>query len=334
MTATMATQRSKASLLAVLMLCAVGCISHAQAAATASKVPRVGVINEQGPKAPSIDAFRRGLRELGYVEGQNIVLEYRHAQGKLDQIPGFVTELLRINIDVLVVGGTVAARAAREQTATVPIVFSMVGDPVHSRLVATLRRPGANLTGLTNLTGELVPKQIELLKDLVPQLSRVAVLVSADEPSQGIVQKQSQDAARALGIEVRVLQVRDPNELASVFATLASWRAQAALAHSSPMFGNELVQLSTLAAVHRLPLLYSRKEFAEVGGLVTYGPNHSDNYRRAAVYVDKILKGAKPGELPVEQPIKFDLIVNLKSAKAFGLEVPPAVLVRATEVIR
>ena len=319
--------------LALVILWGVACASFAIAAQPPGKVPRIGVINEQGPKAPTMEAFRQGLRELGYIEGQNISVEYRHVQGILDRIPEVVSELLRLNIDVMVVGGTVAAQTAKAQSTKVPIVFAIVADPVGSGLVATLGRPGGNVTGLTNLLTELGAKQMELLKDLVPRAGRVAVLHGSD-PGSKVPLTRTEDAARALSIELRLFAMRQPSELADAFAASVAWRAGAVLALSNPVIGNELVQLATLGAVHRMPIIYLRREFAEVGGLLTYGPSFSENYRRAATYVHKILKGAKPAELPVEQPTKFDLVVNLKTAKAIGLEIPPSILVRATEVIR
>ena len=299
-----------------------------------SKVPRVGVIAEGSPTDSRLAPFRQGLRELGYVEGENIVIEYRYAHGALDRAPKLAAELLRLNLDVLVVGGTVSAQSAKAVTTTVPIVFTLAGDPVGSGLVASLARPGGNATGLSNLSSELSGKQLELLKAAVPQVSRVTVLYNPVNPAAGPALNSAREAARTLAVELQVLEVRQPNELASAFSALTQWRSGALLALSDPVFGFESVQLSKLAAKHRLPAMTASRRFVEAGGLLFYGPNLSDNYRRAATYVDKILKGAKPADLPVEQPTKFELVINLKTAKALGLTLPPSLLQRADQIIQ
>jgi len=274
------------------------------------------------------------MRELGYTEGQSIVIEYRYTHGVVDQIPTLVAELLRLGVDVLVVAGTVAAQSAKALTTTVPIVFTIPGDPVGSGLVASLARPGGNATGLSSRVSGLSGKQLELLKTAVPQVSRVAVLYNPVNPSARAALDDMLEAARALAVELHVLEVRQPHALASVFAALTAWRAEAVLAFSDPVLGNELAQLAQLAAEHHLPAMYLRREFVEVGGLLAYGVSFADNYRRAATYVDKILKGAKPADLPVEQPIKFELVLNLKTAKALGITFPPTLLIQADEVIQ
>jgi putative ABC transport system substrate-binding protein len=298
------------------------------------KIPRVGVIGDQSPSEPRIEAFRQGLRELGYTEGKNIIVEYRYAHGVVERFADLTAELLRLQVDILVVGGPLAAQVAKAQTRTVAIVFTSVTDPLGAGLVTSLARPGANLTGLTTLLGgEMSAKHLQLLKQTVPQVSRVTVLCNPTSPTTRLVVERVQEAARALAVELQVLEVRQANELVSAFAEMKAWRAGAVLVLSDPMFGNALVQLSTLAARDRLPAIYTRREFALAGGLLAYGPSFSDIFRRAATYVDKIIKGAKPADLPVEQPAKFDMVVNLKTAKALGLTIPPSVLSQATEVI-
>jgi len=298
------------------------------------KVPRVGVIGEGSPTDSGNAPFRQGLRELGYVEGQSVVIEDRYAHGVIDRVPNLAAELIRLGVDVLVVGGTVSAQSAKAVTTTVPIVFTQAGDPVGSGLVASLARPGGNATGLSNLTSELGGKQLELLKAAVPQISRVTVLYNPGNPAAGPGLNRAREAARALAVELQVLEVRQPNELTSAFSALAAWRAGAVLALSDPVFATETAQLSKLAAKNRLPAIFATRRFAEAGGLLAYGPNLSDHYRRAATYVDKILKGAKPADLPVEQPTKFEFVINLKTAKALGLTIPQSLLLRADEVIQ
>jgi putative tryptophan/tyrosine transport system substrate-binding protein len=295
---------------------------------------RIGVIGEQGPAEPRLEAFRQGLRALGYVEGQNILVEYRYLEGVLDRVPGFVTELLALKVDVLVVGGTVAARAAKAQTTTVPIVFAVAADPVASGLVPSLARPAGNATGMSVLLPDMAGKQLELLKAAVPQLARVAVFFNPVNPAAAFAVQRTRDVARAQGIELLVLELRRGSEIAGAFTKLAAWRAGGLLVVSDPMFGSELVLLSGLAATHRVPAIYNRAEFARAGGLLAYGPSFSDNYRRAASYVDRILKGARPADLPVEQPATFEFLINLKTARALGLSIPQSLLLRADEVIQ
>ncbi len=298
----------------------------------AGKVPRIGVLGEQAPIDPSVAAFRQGLRELGYTEGQNIVIEYRYAHGVIDRFPKLAAELIGLKVDVLVVGGTAAAQSAKAATTAVPIVFVLPGDPVGSGLVASLARPGGNATGTSTVLTELSRKHLELLKAVVPRLSRVTVLYNPGTIS-GTALKAAREAAHALAVELQVLEVRRPNELTSAFSVLTARRPDALLAMSDPVFGAELTQLANLAAMNRLPAIYGRKEFAEAGGLMAYGPNFPENYRRAATYVDRILKGATPADLPVEQPSKFELVINLKTAKALGLTIPQSLLLRADQVI-
>jgi putative ABC transport system substrate-binding protein len=300
----------------------------------AGKVPRIGVIGERSPTDPFLEAFRQGLRELGYAEGESIVIEYRFLHGVLDRAPDLAAELIRLKVDVLVVGGTVAARSAKAQTTTVPIVFTLAGDPVGSGLVASLARPGGNATGLSNVISELSGKQLELLKAVVPQVARVAVLYNPGNPAARSALNGAREAARALAMELQVLEVRQRHELASALSAPTALRVGALLVISDPVIGNELAQLSKLAVEHRLPTIYARRGFAEAGGLLAYGPSFSHNYWRAATYVDKILKGAKPADLPVEQPTKLEFVINLKTAKALGLTIPQSVLLRADELIQ
>jgi putative ABC transport system substrate-binding protein len=299
------------------------------------KVPRVGVIGERSASDPFLGAFRQSLHELGYTEGKGIVLEYRYADGRLDRVRGFAAELVGLGVDVLVVGGAASAQSAKAATATVPIVFATVGDPVQSGLVASLARPCGKATGLSTFGSELAGKQVELLKETVAKLSRVTVLYNPDNPNvaPGAL-RSAREAGRALGIEVRGLEARRRGDLASAISPLTPRGAGALLVIGDPVFGNELPELSRLAAARRLPAIYVRREFAELGGLLSYGPSFSENWRRAAIYVDKILKGAKPADLPVEQPTKFEMAINLKTASALGLAVPPSVVSRADQVIR
>jgi putative ABC transport system substrate-binding protein len=250
----------------------------------------------------------------------------------VDQFSTLAAELLRLDIDVLVVAGTVAAQAAQALTTTVPIVFTVPGDPVGSGLVASLARPGGNATGLSSFHSDLSGKYFELLKTVVPQVSRISVLYNPVNPSVRLALDGAREAARALAVELQIVEVRQPHDLASAFAALTAWCAEALYAISDPVFGPRLAELAQLAATNRLPAIYVRREFAEVGGLLAYGPSWADNFRRVATYVDKILKGTKPADLPVEQPMKFELVINLKTAKELGLTIPPSLLFQADEV--
>ncbi len=322
----------RAGLAALLALVATPLVARAQ---SPSKVPRIGVIGERSTTDHLLAAFQQGLRDLGYVEGQSIRVEYRYAQGTSDRFSRLAAELIRLDVDVLVVGGTVAAPAAKAQTTTVPIVFALAGDPVASGLVTSLARPGGNATGMSNLVPELSAKQLELLKAAAPQVSRVALLYNPDnQVHAGRALDAAREAARTLAVELQSLELRHRREVPSAFAALTAWRAGALLALSDPVVGNELPQISQLAARHRLPAIYSRREFAEAGGLLTYGPRFTENYRRAASYVDRILKGAKPADLPVERPTTFELVINLKTARALGLTISPSLLGRADQVLQ
>jgi len=299
----------------------------------AGKVPRIGVLSA-GSLAGVIhlEAFREGLRDLGYVEGRNITLEYRFAEGYADRLPALVAELVRLPVDVLVVNGTVAIRPAQHATTTIPIVM-VAADPVGAGLVASLARPGGNSTGLSIMVPGFSGKRLEILKEAVPTLSRVAALWHRDAPMGSYV-TETQAAAQALGLQLQALEVRSPNEFDQAFAAMTSEHADALVMIPSALFFSHRRQLAALAVQHRLPAIFMEREFVDAGGLMAYGPSLSDLSRRAATYVDKILKGAKPADLPIEQPMKFELVINLKTAKALGLTVPPSLLFQANEVIR
>jgi ABC-type uncharacterized transport system substrate-binding protein len=296
---------------------------------------RIGVLLPSTAAATShiLDAFRQGLRELGYIDGKNIVLEVRWAEGRYDRLPDLASELVRLKVDVIVAGSTPGALAAKNATGTIPIVIVTTGDPVASGLVASLARPGRNLTGVTTLSKELGAKQLEVLKGAVPRVTRVALLFNPANPDTGPSVNGVEAAARVLGVEHQVLQVRDPNEFENAFAAMSKERAGALIVLADPMFLTHGTRIVGLAAKSRLPAMYGNREFVEVGGLLFYGATLSDMFRRAVAHVDKILKGAKPGDLPIEQPTKFELVINLKTAKALGLTLPPSLLRRADQVI-
>lgn len=298
----------------------------AEAQRPVDKIPRIGVIGERSSADKFLDAFRQEMGKNGYTEGRNIIIEYRYAQGIVESIPHLVDELIRRNVDVLVVGGTLAARAAKAATTKIPIVFALSSDPVGAGLVESLARPGGNATGLSNIVGELSGKQLEKLKAAVPKMLRVGVL--HNPINSGPALTGTRVAAKALGVDLQVVEVRVPNQLENAFSTLTARHVEGVLALSDPVFFND-AELARLASLNHLPAMYSRKEFAEAGGLLAYGPNFSDNYRRAADYVDKILKGAKPGDLPIEQPTKFEFVINLKTAKALGITIPESLRLQA-----
>jgi len=277
---------------------------------------------------------RKGLRDLGYVEGKNLAIEYRYADGNLDRLPSLAAELVRLKVDIILTTSGAVARVAKETTKTIPIVMVVTGDPVADGTVASLARPGGNITGLTIMSPELSGKRLELLKEAVPRISRVAVL-STEAARAGPALKEVEAAASALRLLLKLVVLRTPSDLESEFKVMIKWRPDALLTMPDPVLNRDLrLPIVELATKHRLPAMYGGLEFAEVGGLMGYGPDISDNFRRAAVYVDKILKGTKPADLPVEQPMKFEFIINLKAAKQIGLTVPPNVLVRADRVIR
>jgi putative ABC transport system substrate-binding protein len=310
-----------------------GCVVQAQQPA---KVPRIGFLASTSLSAAAvrIEAFRQGLRELGYVEGKNIVIEWRFAEGKPDRLPMLAAELVGLKGAVIVTGGSDPTRAARAATATIPIVMTQDPDPVGNGFVASLARPGGNITGLSNLGPELSGKRLELLKEVVPKLTRVALFGTSTFPGAAQIVTETELAAGALKVQLHYLDVLSPKDLQIAFRAATKGRAEALLVLAGPVFAAQRRQLADLAVESRLPAIYYESEFVEQGGLMTYGANRADLARRAAKYVDKILKGAKPADLPVEQPMKFEFIVNLKAAKQIGLTIPPNVLVRADRVIR
>ena len=301
-----------------------------------TKVPRIGFLSAVSPSTilARIEAFRQGLRELGYVEGKNIVIEWRYAEGKLDRLSELAAELVRLKVDVIVSGGPTVTRPTKEATATIPIVMALDDDPVGSGFVANLARPGGNITGLSTLAPEISGKQLELLKEIVAKLSRVAVIGNSTRAGNAQMLKETELAAGALKIQLQYLDVLGPNNIEAAFRAASKGRADAVLVLTSPAFLSQRTQTADLAVKSRLPAIYPWPENVEDGGLMTYSVSIADLFRRAATYVDKILKGVKPAELPVEQPKKFDFIVNLKAAKQIGLTIPPNVLVRADKVIK
>jgi putative ABC transport system substrate-binding protein len=304
----------------------------------AAKIARIGYLSPSlATSAQLREAFREGLRELGYVEGRNLVIEYRDAEGKLERVPALAAELVALKVDVIFVGGgTRVTLAAMQATRTIPIVFTGVGDPVTSGLVTNLARPGGNVTGLSGLGPELVGKRLELLKQAVPGVDRVAVLWlpgALGERTDKAMLTGADVAARALGVRLQFVEARGPDEFARAFSDMSSARAGALTVLPSNRFLREHRRLVDLAAKHRLPAVYTSREFVDAGGLMSYGANEPDLFRRAATYVDKILKGAKPGDLPVEQPTKFELVINRKTAKTLGLTIPQSVLERADQTI-
>ena len=319
-----------------LMPCLMLAFVHPAQAQQANKVPRIGFLSAGSPSsmAARVEAFRHGLREHGYVEGQNILVEYRYAEGKLDRLKEFASEMVSLKVDVIVTGGPIATRPTKQATNTIPIVTAYESDPVGTGLVASLARPGGNVTGLTNLSPDLSVKRLELLKEAIPKLSRVAVFWDPTDPGSPGLLKEVEMAAQSLGLKIQRLEIRNPNDIEGAFQAATKGRAGAVTTLNSPVIFTHRKRVVDLAVKSRLPTIHAQIEFAEAGGVMVYGPNDADMYRRAATYVDKILKGAKPSELPVEQPMKFDFIINLKTAKQIGLTIPPNVLVRADRVIR
>jgi putative ABC transport system substrate-binding protein len=301
-----------------------------------AKVPRVGVLLALSHSAISdrIQAFQKGLRELGYVEGKSIVVEYRYADGKFERLPDLATELAGLKVDVIVTGGPTATRPAKKATATIPIVMAQDTDPVGNGFVASLARPGGNITGLSNYHPDLSGKQLELLTEVVPRLARVTVLGNSKEPGNAQALKETKLAAAALKLKLQFLDVQEPQDIEAAFHAATKERAEALLMLSSPIATSHRTQVARLAIKNRLPVMYQVSESVEAGGLMTYGVSTADLWRRSATYVDKILKGRKPADLPVEQPKKFEFIINLKAAKQIGLTIPPNVLARADKVIK
>ncbi len=302
-----------------------------------TKSPRIGYLAGSSPSAASarIEAFRQGLRELGYVEGKNIVIEYRYAEGKLDRLPSLAAELVHLKVDIIVTAGPIPTRSAKEVTSTIPIVMTQDPDPVGNSFVASLARPGGNITGLATLAPEISGKQLELLKEIVPKLSRVAVFGTSIFPGNAQALKEIELAAKAFGVKLQYLDVLGPKDIETAFRAAGKGRAEAILMMvAGGVAGAHRTEIVELAVKSRLPAIYERREYVDDGGLLSYGTNFVNLSRRAATYVDKILKGATPADLPVEQPTKFEFIISLKAAKQIGLMIPPNVLARADKVIR
>ena len=304
------------------------------AEAQARKVPRVGFLYRGSPgPSQEIDAFQRGLRELGYIEGQNIAVEYRFARGQVGRLPELAAELVRLNPDVIVAPYTPPALAAKQATSTIPIVFAVVADAIGAGLIGNLARPGGNITGLTSSGADLGGKRLELVKQVIPKVSRVAVLYNPADRSNVLVFEQLQQSAPNLRLILQPLAVREPSEFEAAFSAMTRERANAMLVAAGVLTDEHKELLVSHAAKRRMPSMWSHRHFVDAGGLMSYAVNFSDQIRQSAVYVDKILKGARPGDLPVEQPTRYELVINLKTAKALGLTIPPSLLQRADQVI-
>jgi len=319
--------------LLTLLLLAAGTFAEAQ---PTTKIPRIARLSplSASADAPIFAAFRQGLRDHGWVEGQNIAIVHRFAEGKFDKLPELAAELVRLKVDIIISGSTPGAVAAKNATSTIPIVMVTTGDPVGTGLVSSLARPGGNLTGVTALGQELSGKRLELLKEAIPGATRVAVLSNPANPDTSFSVKGVEVAAQALGMQLRVIEVRDATGFDGAFRAITGERTQALMVLTDPMFVTHRRSIVELAGKSRLPAMYPISEFADAGGLMFYGASLPDMYRRSATYVDKILKGAKPADLPVEQPTKFELIINLKTAKEIGVTISPNVLERADKVIK
>ena len=309
---------------------------HLTQAQQAKKIPRIGYLSGKFPSTNPArnEAFRQGLRDLGYVEGKSIVIEWRYAEGKPDRLPVLAAELVRLKVDVIVTAGPASTRPAKEATSTIPIVMGFDNDPVGNGFVASLAGPGGNITGLSTLAPEISGKQLELLMEIVPRLSHVAALGNSNEPGNAQALREVEVAAGAFGVQLQHLDVLDPKDIETAFRAASKGRADAILMLNSPVLNPHRTQVVNLAVKSRLPVIYGQSEFVEGGGLMTYSVSFTDLFRGAATYVDKILKGAKPADLPVEQPKKFEFIINLKTAKQIGLTIPPTVLAQADKVIR
>jgi putative ABC transport system substrate-binding protein len=309
----------------------------AAGAQEAGRVYRIGILGNvplTDPEGANLwGAFIQGLGELGYVEGQNITIEHRSSGGQYERLPDLAADLVRLKVDVIVAAATQNVAAAKHATRTIPIVMTGAADPVGSGLVASLARPGGNVTGLSSLSPEIVGKQLELLKQIVPRVSRVAVLWNPTNPGHPLLLREAKVAAQPLGVQLQLLEARGPDDLGGAFAVMTKERAGALLVLRDGMFLRHQTRIAVLAVKSRLPAMYEGKDEVDHGGLVGFGPSLRDSFHRTATYVDKILKGAKPGDLPIEQPTKFELVINLKTAKALSLTVPPSLLQRADQVI-
>ena len=321
------------SIFLIVAVVVVAAIAQAQQPA---KIPRIGLLSPFSPSATALwhQAFLQGLRDLGWVEGKNISIEYRYAEGRRDRLPDLVADLVRLKVDIIVASVNTDALVAKKTTRTIPIVMASAGEPVATGLIDSLARPGGNITGLSQMAPEMAGKRLELLKEIVPKLSRVAVLWNPQGTTSTLNWKEIQLPARELGVKLHSLEVQSLNDFDKAFEDATRARAGALSIMPDQLFAGNLKRIADLAVKSRLPSIFHLSEFADSGGLVAYGPDRPDQFRRAATYVDKILKGAKPADLPVEQPKKFEFIVNLKAAKQIGLTIPPNVLVRADRVIK
>ena len=331
----MATDRRAFLYRVALGVLAVPVVARAQ---SASDMPRIGLLSPASPlstRSPSHEAFRQGLRELGYVEGKNITIELRTAEGKPERLRALAEELVRLKVDVIVTYGELGARAAKEATATIPIVMAVIGEPVATGFAASLARPGGNMTGLTNLASGLEHKRLELLRQTLPRTEHIAVLrYPPNRVLDPIYWQEAQSAAKALNVRLQPVEVGDAREFESAFATMRRERVDGLLVLPDAFFWFNRGRVTGLEARNQLPAMHEAREFVEEGGLISYGPSITDLFRRAAGYVDKLLKGAKPGDLPIEQPTKFELLINLKTAKTLGLTIPQPLLLRADELIQ
>ena len=305
-------------------------LAHAQKETT----PRIGVLYLGAPPNANVDAFIQGLHELRYVEGKNISIEYRFAEGKAERLPELARELVLLKVDAIFTAGTPAIFALREATKTIPIVFFSTSDPIGMGVVASLAHPGGNITGISVLASDLWPKRLELLKEIFPKLSRVAMVWNKGNAGMALEAKATQEVAGPLGITLQDRGVKDPNELEVIFGVVSKDRPDAFLTLMDPVLNSYQKQIIDFLAKNRLPAIFENRAFVEAGGLISYGPNYADMFRRAATLMDKILKGTKPADIPVEQPTKFELVINLNTARQIGVTIPPNVLVRADKVIR
>ena len=298
----------------------------------ARKVPLIGFLSES--RQPWDDAFRQGLGELGYIVGQDIKVEYRYAEGQFERLPGLAAELVRLNVDLIVAGGTHSISSAKHATSAIPIVMAVTADPVGSGFVASLGRPGGNITGLTSLSRDLSGKRLELLREMVPKLNRVVVLWNSGNPDNARQLKEAESAARALGVQLQAIGVTDSKDFDKAFSVIQGGHADALYALGDALVSANRARIADFATRNGLASMFTTRQSVEAGGLVSYGTSFVDLFRRAAAYVDKILKGAKPGDLPVEQPTKFELVVNTRTAKKLGLTIPQSLLLRADQVIQ
>jgi putative ABC transport system substrate-binding protein len=308
--------------------------AHCVFAQQPKKIPRIGVLRPGLAVAANYEAFRQGLRELGYVEGQNVVLEFRDTEAKAERLSDLAAELVRLKVDVIVTSSTPAIQAAKQATGTIPIVMAFSGDPVGTGLVASLAKPGGNITGLSDIGPEISGKQLELLKEAFPTVSRVGFFLNPSNHSNRLRLKAAEATAGELKVQIQALEVQSANDLEKAISTISKAQAQALMTVRDPAINVNQKRIVEFAAENRLPTMHMDKEPVEAGGLMSYGPDVPDLFRRATIYVDKILKGAKPADLPVERPIKFEFVINLKTAKQIGVTIPPNVLARGDRVIR